>query len=177
MFEDYLQDSYEFFSLAEVEAQQCHEREAKRYFRASVFYASGAIESFINYIAASFALAGNIEKHEICFINDKSLIFTVKSGLIEKNEYHSIEDKIRLILRRFASSYDFGCLPWCKFIEFKRFRDSLVHPHELDDEIDLSQYHKKVSSGLKATIEIMNSISLAVSHEPLRKQLLDLIPE
>jgi hypothetical protein len=62
-------------------------------------------------------------------------------------------------------------------MQFKDFRDSLVHPRQSDDEIDIAVYEKKVSAGLTAIIEIMNLLSKGMFQKPLRRQLLDLIPE
>lgn len=177
MFEEYLQDSYEFLLAAENPPGGTNDREARRYYRASVFYASGAIEAFVNYIADSFAKAGNIPAHEISFLNDKSLVFSVKKGLGERVEYHRLEDKIRLLMKKFVSEFDYQSLTWIKFMEFKAFRDSLVHPRQVDDETNLGQYRKKVRTGLTAIIEIMNHISKGMFGKPLRKHLLDLIPE
>ena len=75
MFEEYLQDSYEFFILARQASKKSEERTARRYFRASVFYAAGAIEAFTNYIADSLAKAQTLSIHEISFLNDKALVF------------------------------------------------------------------------------------------------------
>lgn len=174
MFEEYLQDSHEFLLAAQRLSKG---REARRYYRASVFYASGAIESFVNYIGDSFEKGGSIPSDEIRFINDKTLAFDSGKGFVEKTEYHKLDDKIRCVMRRFAPSFDFRSPTWSRFIEFKLFRDSLVHPRALDDETELSQYRKKVSRGLGSIIEIMNHISRGAWHKPLRKKLLDLIPD
>ena len=177
MFEEYLQDSYEFLSIASRLAEQADEREARRYYRASVFYASGAIEAFINYVADAFAKAGSISEHETCFLNDKTLIFSVERGLKEKPQYHRLEDKIKLLMRKFVSGFDFQSPVWSKFTEFKQFRDELVHPREVEDDTPLADYDRKVKTGLGAVIQIMSQISIDVFGKPLRKQLLDLIPE
>jgi hypothetical protein len=177
MFEEYLQDSYEFFSIAKGLSKESKAREARRYYRASVFYASGAIEAFINYIADSFAKAESIEAHETSFLNDKALVFSLEKGLTERSEFHRLEDKVKLLIRKFVHGFDFNSRTWSKFTEFKDFRDSLVHPRQTDDEMSLADYHKKVSSGMRSIIEIMNLISKGIFHKPLRKQLLDLIPE
>ena len=177
MFEEYLQDSYEFLSIAERLYKESNLREARRYYRASVFYASGAIEAFINYIADCFAKGESISKYEISFLNDKALFFTPDKGLKEKVEFHKLDDKIRFLMKKFVLEFDFQSLTWIKFMEFKDFRDSLVHPRQIDDDTSISEYHNKVSSGLKAIIEIMNFISKGVFQKPLRNQLLDLIPE
>jgi hypothetical protein len=177
MFEEYLQDSYEFLSLANERAALSEDRDARRYYRASVFYTAGAIEAFVNYIADSFAKAHNIPPHEISFLNDKALTFSVAKGLIEKTEFHKLDDKLRLLIQRFLPGFDFQSSTWSRFMQFKDFRDSLVHPRQVDDETDTSAYRKKVSDGLKAIIELMNSISQGMFQRPLRKRLLDLIPE
>lgn len=46
MFEEYLQDAYEFFQAAQKAAEAKDERVARRFYRAAVFYTSGAIEAF-----------------------------------------------------------------------------------------------------------------------------------
>jgi hypothetical protein len=53
MFEEYLQDAFEFLTIAEELLSKNKERDAKRYYRASVFYTASAMESFINYIAVA----------------------------------------------------------------------------------------------------------------------------
>lgn len=177
MFEEYLQDSYYFWSMAQELSGDHEEREARRYYRASVFYASGAMEAFVNYLADSFEKAGSISRHEICFLNDKILIFSPEKGLEERVAYHRLDDKVRLLIHRFAADFDFQGITWIRFMEFKSFRDSLVHPRQVDDETTLAEYRKRVREGLKAIIEIMNCVSKGMFGKPLRKQLLDLIPE
>lgn len=177
MFEDYLQDSYDFLNLAEQLAENNDERGARRCYRAAVFYASGAIEAFINYIADSFAQAENIPDHEIAFLNDKLIFFSADKGLSERTEYHRLDDKIRVLMRRFLQDFDFRSVTWNKFMEFKRLRDSLVHPRQVDDETPLVAYKKTVRESLKAIIEIMNALSQGLWRKPLRRQLLDLIPD
>jgi hypothetical protein len=177
MFEDYLQDSYDFLLIASNLAGKSEAREARRYYRASVFYASGAIEAFLNYVADSFAKAESLSPHEICFLNDKVLTFSVDRGLKEKVQHHRLEDKIRLLMHKFVSGFDFKSPTWSKFLEFKSFRDGLVHPRQVEDDTPLTEYDRQVKTGLGAVIEIMSQISTDVFGRPLRKQLLDLIPE
>ena len=174
MFEEYLQDSYEFLVTAQ---KALNDREARRYYRASVFYAAGAIEAFLNYVADSFAKAESLTPYEIAFLNDKNLIFSVDKGLVEKVEFHRLDDKLRFLIRKFVSEFDFNNKTWFRLMEFKDFRDSLVHPRQSEDETKIVEYQMKVSVGLSAIIEIMNCISQGIFKQPLRKQLLDLIPE
>jgi hypothetical protein len=176
MFEEYLQDAYGFLESAKKAG---NERDARRYYRASTFYISGAMEAFVNYIAQSFAEAGKLNPHEIAFLNDKVLTFSPeKVQLVDKLEFHRIEDKLKVLIRRFLPKIDLGKKTWWGELQkFKDFRDSLVHPKKSDDETQISEYDQKVSSGLKATIQGMNEISRGVYGKPLRKKLLDLIPE
>lgn len=177
MFEEYLQDSYEFLSIAERLYKESDIRGARRYYRASVFYASGAIEAFVNYIADCFAKAESIPRHEVSFLNDKALIFTVDKGLKEKVEFHKLDDKIKFLMKKFVSEFNFQDLAWIKFMEFKDFRDSLVHPRQIEDDNTIQEYRQKIRTGLKSIIEIMNFISKGMFQKPLRNQLLDLIPD
>jgi hypothetical protein len=177
MFEEYLQDAYEFFRIGHEASGSSNLREARRYYRASIFYAASALEAFVNYIADSFDKAQSIPQYEIAFLNDKNLIFTVDKGLIERIEFHRLEDKIRLLMYKFVPSFDFNSPAWSHFMQFKDTRDALVHPKLSDDETEIHEYYKKVQTGLSAIIRIMNDISTGIFHKPLRKQLLDLIPE
>jgi len=135
------------------------------------------MEAFVNYIADSFSKAKSIPEHEICFLNDKALVFSANKGLQEKTEYHQLDDKFRVLMKRFQGTFDFTGQTWNRFMKFRKLRDSLVHPREADDERPLEEYKKEVSEGLSATIEVMNVISQQIFRQPLRKQLLDLMPE
>jgi hypothetical protein len=177
MFEEYLQDSYEFLTLASNLAAKSSDMEARRYYRGAVFCASGAIEAFINYLAESFAKAASLSEHEICFLNDQTLVFSAEKGLQQKQKYNPLDQKIKFLLRRFVSNFDFQSSTWIKFKEFKAVRDGLVHPRQAEDETSLKEYDQKVRAGLTTVIEIMNQLSIDVFRKPLRKKLLDLIPE
>jgi len=176
VFEEYLQDSHNFLSIAEEAYKKSNEREARRYYRASVFYSAGAIEAFVNYIADSFAKAKSLTDHEIAFLNDRRLVFSIDRGLNERTEYHSVDDKLRLLLSKFVPGFDFSSATWSNFMQFKQFRDLLVHPRQADDKTEIVEYQIKVQAGLSSIIELMNCVSKGIFKEPLRKQLLDLIP-
>lgn len=176
MFEEYLQDSYEFFDIANTAKKCSDDKKAKRYYRASVFYAAGAIEAFVNYLADSFAQANKLGPVEIAFLNDKTLTFD-KGKPKEKTEFHRLDEKLRLILNRFVSDFDYNSQVWSRLMAFKLLRDSLVHPRQNEDETKTTQYHQQVADGLASVIEIMNHLCLGIFKKPLRRQLLDLIPE
>lgn len=176
MFEEYLQDSHNFLSIAADALKVSDEREARRYYRASVFYSAGAIEAFVNYIADSFAKAESLTAHEIAFLNDRRLVFSIDRGLTERTEYHSIDDKLRFLLNKFVPGFDFSSGTWSSFMQFKNFRDLLVHPRQADDKTEIIEYKKKAQAGLSSIIELMNCVSKGIFRKPLRRQLLDLIP-
>ena len=178
MFEEYLQDSYEFLILAQQASQTSNVREAKRYYRASAFYAASAMEAFVNYIADSFAKAESLTPHEIAYLNDKNLFFSAKKAkLIEKVEFHRLDEKLKFLIRKFVPDFNFVNTSWSRLMEFKDFRDSLVHPRQSEDETEIAEYQRKLSTGIAGVIEIMNCISKGIFKKPLRKQLLDLMPE
>lgn len=177
MFEDYLQDAYEFQRIACQCTEDGDAKLARRYFRASVFCIAGSIEGFVNYIADSFAKAKSIPEHEICFLNDRALIFSAAKGVHERSEYHRLDEKIRVLMKRFQANFDFNSKSWVKFMEFKDLRDTLVHPRDFEDERPLVDYSKRVSESLAAVIDVMNVLSKSIFGKPLRRQLLDLMPE
>src|SRR4029077_15555749 len=177
MFEDYLQDSHYFLAAAEKTAKEHNFRDARRYFRASVFCAFGAMEAFVNYLADAFSKGNSIPAHEILFLTDTALVFAKNKGFVERTEFHRLEDKLRLLISKFVSGFDFDGLSWNRFKEFKDLRDSLVHSRDAEDERDPSDYRTRVRSGLKSVIEIMNKIMEGIAGRPLRKQILDLAPE
>jgi hypothetical protein len=174
MFEDYLEDAYFFASHAKTFSV---DREAQRYYRASVFYAMSALEAFLNYLADAFDLGKTLEEYEIAFLKDKR--FGLKQGvfaILGSSEYHSIEDKLRILLRRFAPDFNLERNPaWSHFMEFKDLRNAITHPRKDEDDLRPSQYEKKVSRGLTAVLELMNTLCKGIFKKPLRKGLLDLV--
>jgi hypothetical protein len=177
MFEDYLQDSHYFLTAAETTIKEGNAREARRYFRAAVFCAFGAMEAFVNYLADSFSKAKSIPAHEILFLTDNALVFAKNKGFVERTEFHRLEDKLRLLISKFVPGFDFEGLSWNRFKEFKDLRDSLVHSRDAEDERDPSDYRMRMREGLKSIIEIMNKIMEGMAGRPLRRQILDLVPE
>lgn len=174
MHEEYLQDAHEFFSIGQKSKD---EREARRYFRASVFYAAGAIEAFVNYIADSFAKADSLTAHEIAFLSDKNLYFSSdKFVLVEKTEFHRLEDKLKFLLKKFEPTFNFQSSAWSRLSEFKKLRDTLTHPKQSEDELTIEEYRKRLELGITGTIEIMNALSKCIFKSPLRRGILDLIP-
>jgi hypothetical protein len=176
MFEEYLQDAHNFLEIA-LESQE--EKIAKRYYRASVICLSSAIESFLNYVATSFDLAESIDKFEVAYINDKKIVFdSRKLSAVERTEFHPIDEKIKLLLKRFSDESSLTENPyWSRFKEFKKFRDSLIHPRVEEDETSIEDYKHIVKEGMSSTIEVMSSLSKAIYRKPLRQKILDLIPD
>lgn len=178
MFEEYLQDAHEFFCAANEAANKSQQRDAKRYFRAAAFYTASAMEAYVNYIGDSFNKAEKLSDHERAFLNDNQLVFDPTKGIVStQTRYYSVDDKLKFLIHKFDPKYDIGkSKAWGSFIQFKTFRDSLVHPKEFDDEIEINEYREKLQMGLFGTITLMNDISNGVFKRPLRKKILDLMP-
>jgi len=176
MFEDYLQDAYYFYNQAIKSKNSSNDREAKMFFRASVFCAASSIEAFINFIGDTFSKGGTLDKIEVAFLNDKNLEIPPSTASIEKKiRYYSIDSKLKFIINKFQVNIIPGTSQvWSFFIEFKEFRDSLIHPRTTDDNIDLEDYKNKIKKGLNSNIDIMNEISNKIFKRPLRKSLVDL---
>ena len=173
MFEDYLEDSNYF---AEEAFKTKGGREAKRYYRVSVFCAMSAIEAFINYISDTLAQSKIFQPYEIAFLTDKKFdILQQKFQIIEQVEYHKLEDKLRFLIHKFIPSFDFQHNPsWSHFLEFKKFRDKITHPRQEEDQTDITEYKKMVKRGFSAIIEIINHLCKGIFKRPLRKKILDL---
>lgn len=174
MFEEYLFDCYSFYLIAENCSE---EKEAKKYYRASAFCAASSIEAFSNYIADTMNKGNSLSKYEISFLLDKRLYLDVdKVELKEITEYHRIEDKLKVYIKKFSKTFNFNSQEWSQFMEFKKFRDRLVHPREMDEDILLKEYKTNIKKGIRSIILIMNVISKSIFKKSLRKRLLDLIP-
>jgi len=173
MFEDYLEDS-NYFAIEASKAS--NEREAKRYYRVSVFCAMSAVEAFINYIGDTLAQGEVFPLYEIAFLTDKK--FDISGGtfqILDQMEYHKFEDKLKFLICKFVPDFDFDKTPcWSRLLELKKLRDTITHPRQDEDEIDIAEYQKKLTAGLSSAIEIMNYISKGIFKRPLRKKLLDL---
>lgn len=175
MFQDYIQDSFSFYELAEKNSA-VSDRLARMYYRASVFCAASSLEAFVNFIGDTFSKGNTIDKNEIAFLNDMALEISPTKAILEtKTKYYSVDSKIKFILKRFAVPLDTSTSSqWRHFVEFKTLRDSLVHPRNMTDELELNDYKNKIKRGLNANIDIMNEISKKVFSKPLRKKLTDL---
>lgn len=176
MFEDYIQDAFSFYELAEIHGNSGDNRKAKMFYRASVFCAASSLEAFVSFIGDTFRKGDNLDKNEIAFLNDKTLeVSESKATIEEKVKFNSIDRKIKFILKKFDVPLDTSTAgQWRDFLEFKDLRDSLVHPRSISDDRTLRQYKKSVKKGLNANIDIMNSISAKLFNKPLRKNLTDL---
>jgi len=176
MFEDYIEDAYDFYLLAEAKSQAGNEREAKMFFRAAVFCAASSLEAFINLIGETFKHGNNLDKNEIAFLNDKVIDISSSKGAIEeKTKYNPIDGKIKFIIKRFKVEIDLSKdTEWANFLKFKDLRDSLIHSKTMNDEKTLSEYKIDLKNGLNANIDIMNKVSLRLFTKPLRRSLSEL---
>jgi hypothetical protein len=173
MFEEYLEDSH-YFAIEASKAGS--EREAKRYYRVAVFCTLSAVEAFINYIGDILAQGETFQPYEVAYLTDKK--FDVSGGIfqiLEQIEYHRLEDKLKCLICKFVPDFDFVSIPcWSRLIDFKKFRDNITHPRQDEDEIEITEYKKKMEIGLSSAIEIMNYLCKGIFKRPLRKKILDL---
>ena len=178
MFEEYLQDASAFFDEGRSAAECGDIKKSRRYYRGAVFYTFSAMEAYVNFIADTFEKGGNLPRHEIAFLTDKTLVFSNKKwDVVEKTEFHAIEDKIKFLLSKFSPGFDFTNPSWVSLMELKQTRNSLIHPKQTEDETSVEEYHKKLRSGMRGAISTMNSVSEAIFKRTLRQQILDLKPE
>lgn len=178
MFEDYLEDASYFFECARQHSSD--EKIARRYFRASIFCGVSAMEAFVNYVADTLSKGAPLQAHEVAFLRDKRYVFKLSKPelLVEDREFHQLEDKLGLLIKRFLPAFDFKIdADWKKLLEFKELRNGLVHPRQDDDTTPLAVYERDIKLSIKAIISIMNKLYQAMFHAQLRRKLLDLIPD
>jgi hypothetical protein len=177
VFEEYLQDSFAFVNKARELSAEGDERNSKRYYRAAIFYSISSIEAYINFLADTFEKGQSLTEHEIAFLSDKKFVFSPSRFQVEdQTEYHKLQEKLKFVIKRFLPEYDVNTPEWSYLIELKDLRDRLVHPKTHEDTILLEDYERVLTRGLMGGIKIMNEISIGVFNKPLRKKLIDLIP-
>lgn len=176
MFEDYIQDSYTFFTLAVEKQNKLQEREAKMFYRASVFCAASALEAFVNFIGDTFKKGDTLDRIEIAYLNDKVLeISAPKAKIEEKIKFNPVDAKIKFIIKKFSVPIDLANSPdWSNFNDFKELRNGLIHSKSQSDDRTMSDYNSSIKKGLNSNIEIMNLISNKIFNKPLRRGLLEL---
>ncbi len=176
MFSEYLRTASDFLEAAEQEAEEAR---AKRQFQAAILFTASAVESFVNYIGDTLAKSKNTPLHEAAFLTDRELdISKGKFAISQRSKYYRLEDKLKYLVYKFCKNYSIEKAPeWPKFLEFKRFRDELVHPKRDEDDRSLKEYKNQTIQGLEASITIMNEVCIGVFSKPLRKKVLDLRPD
>ena len=175
MFEDYIEDACHFASEA---GKAPDDRQACRDYRAAVFYALGAVEAFINFIADTFAQDDGWPAFEVAFLSDKR--FGTDKGsfkVLDQIEYHRLEEKLRYLIWKFDPSFDFNLnAAWCQLLEFKEMRDTITHPRQDKEELRPEDYQKQVKTGISAVFTIVDHLCVGIFKRHLRKQLTDLRP-
>jgi len=172
MFEDYVEDAYHFAIQAGVIPD---DRKQRRLYRAAVFYASSALEAFVNYIADTLHAGATLAEHERAFLLDKK--FGLRAGefqIMDSSEYHRLDDKLRLLLAKFCPAYDVAHeAGWSHLMDLKSLRDEIVHPRG-DEEVTPAQYHAHLKRGLNSVLDIMDRLCNGIFRKPLRKKLREL---
>ncbi len=174
MFEDYLIDSSYFFKEAN---KRTSERDKKRFYRASVFFAASCMEAFVNYLTDILEHSNTLNSFELNFLLDQKEIFDLNKFKVKKNiEFHNIENKLKFLIKTYIKDFNFKSKEWNDYLNFKDFRNKLVHPRILIDEIEIQDYKKEIKRGLTSIIYFINILLNGVLRKPLRKNLMDLIP-
>lgn len=175
MFEEYLEDAYDFYLIGVEYYEDDNERKARQYFRASTFYTAGAIEGFVNYITDIFKTNGSFKRYEIAFLLDTCIQFDSSKFKLKKiNEFHKIEDKVKFMMKKFNVNYDFKTeISWSRFCKFKKLRNMLVHPNDINEDIKIAEFKKDIEFGLSSIIEIMDILTYKIFDKHLRQRILD----
>ena len=152
MFEEYLIDAYDFYVIGK-EKRPSDIRGAKKYFRASVFYLFSVIDGYINFVGDEYASLLSDEYR--AYISDQRYKFSTKTYSIETvREFHSVIEKIKLIIHVFLPDYDFGLVEWNDLMNLKILRDEIVHPKIDDDAMSIDDYEDTIEKGLVSIITL-----------------------
>ncbi len=175
MFEVYLEDAGAFVELAEAQSDDLL---AKRYYRASVILTVSAVEAFINYIGDMFSHGEAHPLHEVAFLTDRK--FGPKHGeftILDQPEYQRLNDKLRFLFQKYAPAFDMAKEPaWSEFQVFKKFRDSIVHPHHEEESATRADYKDQIGRGLGATAKLIDALCRGIIGKPMRTRLKDFVP-
>lgn len=175
MFEEYLQDAAALFDIGKNSVDA---RTSRRYYRATVFYSYSALEAFINQISETLFDSKNITKEQYYFLIDKKLEFSSTTfKLVIKDEFHRVDEKIKLIIRKYSPKFNFSNTDWAHLMELKKIRDLLMHPKNSEDQFDMNEYIKIINNGLNGVIATINNMNQFVYGKSLRLQILDLRPD
>ena len=178
MFEEYLEDAHYFASKAR---RIKNEREAKRYYRAAVLSAIAALEAFMSYLGVTFSHGGGkLKDYEVAFLLDKRFGLRKQKPyeISELTEYHRLEDKVGFLISKFLPRFDFAKdRTWVGFHQLKDLRDLLAHPKGEEDPTSIKAYERGFRSGFSSTVQIMNNLCLGIFKQPLRRKILDLLPD
>lgn len=109
-------------------------------------------------------------------MNDKKFGISKKGfGILEQMEYHRLEEKIRFLISKFIPTFDFSHeIVWAHFVEFKKFRDTIMHPRQDEDKIKIEEYDKRLKTGLSSIIKIMDQLCKGIFKKKLRKKIVEL---
>lgn len=175
MFEDYLKDSRHFFDSAEAAGDL---EDARRSYRASVIVGMSALEAFVNYLADTFAQSSVYPHYEVAFLSDRKFgVSDDRFAILDQLEYHRIEEKLRFLLKKYVSSFDFEQdRHWAQFLAFKKLRDSITHPRFDEDQTTKSEYSQQIKHGLDAVISLIDVLCQGIFQKPLRQNIKDLTP-
>jgi hypothetical protein len=178
VFEEYLSDSSHFILEARLVGATDVDA-SRRLYRVSAMVGLAAMETFANFIGSVLSEAGarGLEGYELGLLLDKR--FGQNNGkfqMFDQVAYSRLEDKLRFLVEKFGVAIDFVRTPeWSQFLDFKHLRDDLVHSRAEADERTLEEYDAACVRGLRATLALMDAISLGVFKRSLRRGLHDVV--
>lgn len=174
MFQTYLRDSHYFFSKG---LEDSNEKTA--YMRAAIFHLASAVEAFVSKVAYALEEANTVSKDELDFLKDRKFRVDADTAVVnEESNFNAIDKKLRYLVNKYVNSPEsvFRSNEWAEYLDFKRFRNELVHPKNVSEDFEFNKYNDAIEKGLRSTISLLNQISLSVYGEKFRKSITDLSP-
>lgn len=172
MFEQYLMDASRLYEKSNNNIDEI------LYLRSVIFHLAGAVEAYVNDLPSAFEGSEKYSSFELDFLMDRTWQVVPQSATVKEiTRFNSIKDKLKFLARKHQrDGYVILDAPvWGKYIQFKDFRDKLVHPREDLEDVSIEEYRYEASEGLKTIIELLNLLSQSIYRKPLRKRLLEIV--
>jgi hypothetical protein len=165
-FRDYIDYSERYLHLTEAEVEKRRNANINWLLIPSVIMAWTAIESFVNNRLDDYgSLSGDkFELHERALLFEQRVRFinggnSAGTFTLEGTEYRSLEDKILFMVAKFSSKKSHNIKQntlWQRFQDFKKDRDSIIHPR-INKDFDLDI--EKVRNHIETSKEVIKLLS------------------
>ena len=158
MFERYLLDAKDLLDEAKSH-EKGNEIVSRRLYRSVVWHLSAAVEAYLNSAAAALDRT-RIDPILIAYLQDKAFVVKTNTAtLVHRTEFHSVEDRFKLLARLYGCTIQYQSSEWNGFISLKDLRDALTHPKVEEDLTPLTKYYRVCHTGLSSVLFLLGELN------------------